>query len=206
MGTICTCRSAASSELGIAGVIRGRRKRPVDADPRRPGPADLVDRHFADSAQGSALGRRLHVCLDMVRVGLRRVRCSTRTPYILGWRAATSMTTPLVLDCLEMALWTRRREGIAGFIGLTHHTDAGSVYTSISFTDRLVDEGIDASVSDVGDAYDNALAESQIGLYKSGLIHHEGPWRDVDQVEVTTGWVQWFNTEHPTARSMTSPP
>ena len=115
---------------------------------------------------------------------------------ILGWRAATSMTTPLVLDCLEMALWTRRREGVAGFTGLTHHTDAGSVYTSIAFTDRLVDEDIDPSVGSVGDAYDNALAESQIGLYKSELIHHEGPWRDVDQVEVATaGWVQWFNTQ-----------
>lgn len=71
-----------------------------------------------------------------------------------------------------------------------------SVYTSISFTDRLVDEGIDPSVGSVGDAYDNSLAESQIGLYKSELIHHEGPWRDVDQVEVATaGWVLWFNTE-----------
>jgi putative transposase len=115
---------------------------------------------------------------------------------IIGWRAATSMTTPLVLDCLDMALFTRRREGIAGFAGLTHHTDAGNVYTSIAFTDRLVDEGIDPSVGSVGDAYDNSLAESQIGLYKSELIHHEGPWRDVDQVEAATAsWVLWFNTE-----------
>ena len=106
------------------------------------------------------------------------------------------MTTPLVLDCLDMALWTRRREGVAGFAGLTHHTDAGSVYTSIAFTDRLIDEGIDASVGSVGDAYDNSLAESQIGLYKSELIHHEGPWRDVDQVEAATAsWVLWFNTQ-----------
>lgn len=81
------------------------------------------------------------------------------------------MTTPLVLDCLEMALWTRRREGSIGFAGLTHHTDAGSVDTSIAFTDRLVDERIDPSVGSVGDAYDNSLAESQIGLYKSELIH-----------------------------------
>lgn len=82
---------------------------------------------------------------------------------IIGGRAATSMTTPLVLDCLDMALWTRRREGVVGFAGLTHHTDAGSVYTSIASTDRLIDEGIDASVGSVGDAYDNSLAESQIG-------------------------------------------
>jgi len=71
-----------------------------------------------------------------------------------------------------------------------------SVYTSIAFTDRLIDEGIDASVGSVGDAYDNSLAESQIGLYKSELIHHEGPWGDVDQVEAATAsWVLWFNTE-----------
>jgi len=115
---------------------------------------------------------------------------------ILGWRAATRMTTPLVLDCLEMAFWTRRREGVADFAGLTHHTDAGSVYTSIAFTDRLIEEGIDPSVGSVGDAYDNSLAESQIGLYKTELIHHEGPWRNVDQVEAATAdWVQWFNTE-----------
>ena len=73
-----------------------------------------------------------------------------------------------------------------------------TVYTSIAFTDRLVDEGIDPSVGSVGDAYDNDLAESQIGLYKSELIHHGGPWRNVDQVEVevaSASWVQWFNTE-----------
>jgi hypothetical protein len=71
-----------------------------------------------------------------------------------------------------------------------------SVYTSIAFTDRLIDEGIDPSVGSVGDAYDNSMAESQIGLYKSELIHHEGPWRNVDQVEAATAdWVHWFNTE-----------
>ena len=73
---------------------------------------------------------------------------------ILGWRATTHMTIPLVLDCLGMALFTRRREGANDFVGLTHHTDEGSVYTSIAFTDRLVDEGIDPSVGSVGDAYD----------------------------------------------------
>ncbi len=183
-------------ELGIAGVIRGRRKRPVDADPRETRPADLVDRHFARFRTNQlwvADFTYVWTWSGWVYVAFVFDAHSRR---ILGWRAATSMTTPLVLDCLEMALWTRRREGIAGFAGLTHHTDAGSVYTSISFTDRLVDEGIDASVGSVGDAYDNALAESQIGLYKSELIHHEGPWRDVDQVEVATAsWVQWFNTE-----------
>lgn len=95
-----------------------------------------------------------------------------------------------------MALWTRRRGSVTGFAGLTHHIDAGSVYTSIAFTDRLDDEGIDPFVLSFGDAYDNALAEPQIGLYKSELILHEGPWRDVDRVEAATAsWVLWFNTE-----------
>ena len=82
------------------------------------------------------------------------------------------------------------------------------VYTSIAFTDRLVDEGIDPSVGSVGDAYDNSLAESQIGLYKSELIHHDGPWRDVDRVEVATAsWALWFNTErtHSSIDDLTPP-
>jgi transposase InsO family protein len=102
---------------------------------------------------------------------------------ILGWRAATSMRTDLVLDCLEMAMWTRRTEGVVDLSGLVHHTDAGSQYTSIAFTDRLLECGIDASVGSVGDAYDNALAESQIGLYKTELINPGGPWTGRDQVE-----------------------
>lgn len=85
---------------------------------------------------------------------------------------------------------------MAGFDGLTHHTDAGSVYTSIAFTERLADEDIDASVGSVGDAYDGALAESRIGLYKSELIHHEGAWRDFAHVEAATAeWVSWFNSD-----------
>lgn len=183
-------------ELGIAGVLRGKRKRPVDTDPRETRPADLVDRHFARFRTNQlwvADFTYVWTWSGWVYVAFVFDAHSRR---IIGWRAATSMTTPLVLDCLDMALFTRRREGITGFEGLTHHTDAGSVYTSIAFTDRLVDEGIDPSVGSVGDADDNSLAESQIGLYKSELIHHEGPWRDVDQVEAATAsWVLWFTTE-----------
>ncbi|TXK52137.1 IS3 family transposase, partial [Salinibacterium sp. dk5596] len=183
-------------ELGIAGVVRGKRRRLVDIDPRETRPADLVDRHFARLRVNQlwvADFTYVWTWSGWVYVAFVFDAHSRR---ILGWRAATSMTTPLVLDCLEMALFTRRREGADDFTALTHHTDAGSVYTSIAFTDRLVEEGIDPSVGSVGDAYDNALAESQIGLYKTELIHHEGPWRDVDQVEAATaGWVHWFNTE-----------
>ncbi|WP_395246086.1 IS3 family transposase [Agromyces sp. MMS24-K17] len=183
-------------DLGIGGVVRGKRKHPADVDPRETRPSDLIDRHFrrfrtnqlwvADFTYVWTWSGWVYVAFVF----------DAHSRRIIGWRAATSMTTPLVLDCLEMAFFTRRREGVTGFAGLTHHTDAGSVYTSIAFTDRLVEEGIDPSVGSVGDAYDNSLAESQIGLYKSELIHHEGPWRDVEQVEAATAaWVTWFNHE-----------
>jgi putative transposase len=104
------------------------------------------------------------------------------------------MTTPLVLDALEQAVWTRRRHGVADLSGLVHHNDAGSQYTSIAFTERLAQAGIDPSVGSVGDAYDNALAESVIGLFKTELIKPGGPWRTVDQVEIATlEYIDWFN-------------
>jgi putative transposase len=113
---------------------------------------------------------------------------------IIGWRAATSMKTALVLDALEMALWTRGRHGHADLTGLVHHHDAGSQYTSIAFTERLAAAGVDASVGSVGDAFDNALAESTIGLFKTELIKPRGPWRTCDQVEIATlEYVDWYN-------------
>ena len=117
---------------------------------------------------------------------------------IVGWRAATQMTTELVLDCLEHAIWARSQDGISDLTGLVHHTDAGSQYTSFAFTSRLIEAGVDPSVGSVGDAYDNALAESQIGLYKTELIRPYGPWRDVEHVELETlHWVHWFNHDRP---------
>jgi putative transposase len=117
---------------------------------------------------------------------------------IIGWRAARRMTTDLVLDALEHALFTRRQEGTTDLSGLVAHSDAGSQYVSIAMTQRLVDEGIDPSVGSVGDAYDNALAETTVGSFKNELICRQGPWRDVNHVEVETlQWVDWFNTERP---------
>src|SRR3954452_23268832 len=103
---------------------------------------------------------------------------------ILGWRAATSMRTSLVLDALEHGVWVRHQEGVTDLAGLICHHDAGSQYTSIAFTERLAEAGIDPSVGSVGDAYDNALAESVIGLFKTELIKPRGPWRTVEQVGV----------------------
>ena len=114
---------------------------------------------------------------------------------ITGWRAATTMTTALVLDALEHAVWARARDGVSDLAGLVHHTDAGQ-YTSIAFTERLVQAGADPSVGSVGDVYDNALAETTIRLYKTELIRAEGPWHDVSHVEAATlEWVHWYNTE-----------
>jgi putative transposase len=112
---------------------------------------------------------------------------------ILGWRAASTMKTSLVLDALEQALWTRRHDGAADLAGLVHHNDAGQ-YTSIAFTQRLAAAGVSALVGTVGDAYDNALAESVIGLFKTELIKPRGPWRTAEQVEIATlDYVDWFN-------------
>jgi putative transposase len=186
------------AQQGWAGALRGKKPRttiPAPADPR---PADLVDRDFTATAPNQlwvADFTYVATWAGMVYVAFVFDVFSRR---IVGWRAATQMTTELVLDTLEHALWSRRREGIEDLTGLVHHTDAGSQYTSFAFTQRLIDEGVDASVGSVGDAYDNALAESQIGLYKAELIRPEGPWRDVEQVELgTLDWVDWFNNERP---------
>ncbi len=185
------------SQQGISGVVRTRRApRTTIGDPAAVRPADLVDRHFAASAPNQLWVADFTYCptwTGMVYVAFVFDVFSRR---ILGWRAATSMTTPLVLDCLEQAIWTRKQEGADNLRGLVHHNDAGSQYTSIAFTGRLVDAGIDPSVGSVGDAYDNALAESQIGLFKAELFHRHGPWRDRDHLEVAVlDWVEWFNTE-----------
>ena len=112
---------------------------------------------------------------------------------IVGWRTKATMPTELPLDALEMALWTRQQADEL-VTGLVHHSDAGSQYTAIRYSDRLADAGALASIGTVGDSYDNALAESNIGLYKTECVHHEGPWRNVDDLELATlNWVWWFN-------------
>jgi putative transposase len=112
---------------------------------------------------------------------------------ILGWRTGTSMSTELVMDALEQAIWTRQRTG-ADLGSVVAHSDRGSQYVSIRHTERLAQAGIAASVGSVGDSYDNALAETINGLYKTELIRPQGPWRTADAVEYATAeWVDWFN-------------
>ena len=181
-------------ELGLHGARRGRQVRTTTPDPAASRPPDRVNRAFTPRAPN-----RLWVAdfsyvptwSGMVYVAFVIDAYARR---ILGWRAATSMRTALVLDALEQAVWTRRRHGTCELSGLIHHNDAGSQYTSIAFTERLADAGIDASVGSVGDAYDNALAESVIGLFKTELIKPRGPWRTVEEVEAATlHYVHWFN-------------
>ena len=109
--------------------------------------------------------------------------------YIVGWRVWNSLKTDLVLDALEQALFAR-----TGTKGLIHHSDRGSQYLSIRYTERLAEAGIESSVGTVGDSYDNAMAETIIGLFKTEVIWPRGPWKNIDEVEYATlQWVDWFN-------------
>ena len=108
---------------------------------------------------------------------------------IVGWRVSSSLKTDLPLDALEQALHARRN-----LDGLVHHSDRGCQYLSIRYTERLAEAGVEPSVGSAGDSYDNALAESVIGLYKTEEIRHKGPWRSIEDVELATlDWVHWFN-------------
>jgi len=119
---------------------------------------------------------------------------------IVGWKVSMSMRTSLVLDALDMASWARRNVSLGG---LVCHSDAGSQYTSIAYTDRLSELGADPSIGTVGDSYDNALAETINGLYKTELVRNPaslagngGPWKGLSDLEVATcGWVSWFNEQ-----------
>ena len=108
---------------------------------------------------------------------------------IVGWRTTSSLKTDIALDALEQALWSRPNND-----GLVHHSDHGVQYLSIRYTERLVEAGIKPSVGSIGDSYDNALAESVIGLYKTEVIRKQGPWKGLDVVEFATlDWVCWYN-------------
>ncbi len=174
-------------------MARGRRVRTTRPDTAAARPADLVKREFSAAAPN-----RLWV-LDFTYVatwsGFVYVAfvIDVFSRMIVGWRAARTMATELPLDALDMALWHRARAG-HHVHGLIHHSDAGSQYTAICYTDRLLGAGIRASVGSVGDSYDNALAESVIGLYKTELVFWEGPWRGADDLELATlTWVDWYN-------------
>ena len=187
----CTVERLMQS-AGLQGVTRGKKKTTIP-DPAQPCPDDKVNRQFkaafpnqlwvSDFTYVSTWQGMVYVAF-IIDVFARK---------IVGWRVSTSMTTSFVLDALNQAICQRCP---AESNGLIHHSDRGSQYLSIRYTERLADAGIDTSVGSVGDSYDNALAESTIGLFKTEVINFLGPWKSMSQVEwETLQWVSWYNTE-----------
>ena len=181
-------------DLGIQGVHRGKRVRTTVRNDGDELPGDKVNRDFSPTAPN-----RLWVA-DFTYVstwsGWAYVAfvVDAYARRILGWSVSGSMTTDFVLDALEQAIWTRDMEGRGDLAALVGHSDHGSQYTSLRYGQRLAEAGIAASTGTVGDSYDNALAETINGLYKTELIKPRKPWKTIDQVELATAeWVAWFN-------------
>jgi len=180
-------------QMGLVGVRRDRAwVATTQADASVSRPADLVDRDFTVAAPNQLWVSDLSYVATWRGFVYVAFVIDAFSRMIVGWRATTHLRTDLALDALEQALYDRGRDGVDG---LVHHSDRGVQYLSIRYTDRLAEAGIEPSVGSVGDPYDNSLAESIIGLYKTEVIRHQGPWRNLDQVEFATlEWVHWFNT------------
>ena len=179
--------------MEIQGVVRGGKVITTDPDATQPCPDDKVNREFvapmpnrlwvSDFTYVSSWQGMVYVAF-VIDVFARK---------IVGWRVSTSMTTSFVLDALNQAICQRCPSEADNLI---HHSDRGSQYLAIKYTERLAESGIDPSVGSVGDSYDNALAESTIGLFKTEVINFLGTWKTVGQVEwETLKWVNWYNTE-----------
>jgi len=179
--------------MEIQGVVRGSKVITTNPDATQPCPDDKVNREFvapmpnrlwvSDFTYVSSWQGMVYVAF-VIDVFARK---------IVGWRVSTSMTTSFVLDALNQAICQRCPSEADNLI---HHSDRGSQYLAIKYTERLVEAGIDPSVGSVGDSYDNALAESTIGLFKTEVINFLGPWKTVGKVEwETLKWVNWYNTE-----------
>jgi putative transposase len=177
-------------ELGLEGVRRGKGRRTTTPEETTGRPADLVDRHFAAQRPNQLWVADLTYVATWSGFVYVAFVIDAFSRFIVGWQASRSLRTDLALDALEMAIWRRR----GGLDGLVHHSDRGSQYLSIRYTERLAEAGAVTSVGSRGDSYDNALAETIIGLYKTELIRRRGPWRGIDDVEYATlEWVDWFN-------------
>jgi putative transposase len=178
-------------DMGLQGVIRGKPVRTTLSDKAAPCPLDHVNRQFkapcpnvlwvSDFTYVASWAGFVYVAF-IIDAYARR---------IVGWRASRTAHASFVLDALEQALHDRRPVHRGR---LVHHSDRGSQYVSIKYTDRLAEAGVEPSVGSVGDSYDNALAETINGLYKAEVIHRRGPWRSFEAVEFATlEWVDWFN-------------
>jgi putative transposase len=180
---------------GLRGAVRGKKRRTTISDGAQADRApDLVDRDFSAPAPNRLWVADFTYVATWSGVVYVAFAIDAFSRRIVGWKANTTMQTSLVLDTLEMALWARDHHGQPVAKGLVVHSDAGSQFTSFAFTQRLVDAGADPSIGSVGDGYDNALAESTIGLYKTELINRKGPWKTIDQIELATlEWIDWYN-------------
>ena len=179
-------------EMGLAGAVRGRAwVTTTQSETDAPRPTDLVARDFTATRPNQlwvsdftyvATWRGFVYVAFVIDVFARR---------IVGWRASNSLRTDLALDALDQAIYDRCDADTGD---LVHHSDRGTQYLSIRYTERLADAGIELSVGSRGDAYDNALAETVIGLFKTEVIRRRGPWRSLEAVEFATlEWVDWFN-------------
>ena len=178
--------------LGLRGAVRGKTYvRTTTYDEFASRPADLVDRQFR-----ATMPNRLWVAdLTYVKTHSGWVYVAfiidVFSRFVVGWQASRSLHTEIALDALEMAIWKRRGEHLDG---LVHHSDRGVQYLAIRYTERLAEAGVIPSVGSRGHSYDNALAESFKGLYKTELIRKRGPWRGLEDVEFATlEYVDWFN-------------
>ena len=183
---------------GLQGARRGRAFVTTKSDGSSPRPPDLVDRDFSAPAPNRLWLVDFTYVPTWAGMAFTAFVSDAFSRRIVGWRTFDRMPTELPLDALEMALWTRQGEGRTDpdgkLQGLVHHSDAGSQYLAFRYTSRLEDAGALASIGSVGDSYDNAQAESLIGLYKLECVRPDGPWRTVEDLEIATlSWVHWFN-------------
>ncbi len=189
----CTVERLMGQER-LVGCRRGAAPRTTHADPAAVRPPDLVDRRFLADAPNQLWVVDFTYVATWQSMAYTAFVIDVFSRRIVGWRTASTMPTELPLDALEMALFTRTSGG-QDVAGVIHHSDAGSQYTAIRYTERLLDAGALPSIGSVGDSYDNALAESTIGLYKAECVRHDGPWRTVDALELgTLSWIDWYNT------------
>jgi transposase InsO family protein len=177
-------------QMGLRGAVRGRRyKKTTIADESANRPMDLVGRDFTAQRPNQLWVADLTYVATWAGFVYVAFITDVFSRKIVGWRVSNSLRSDLALDALEQALHAR-----PDLDGLVHHSDRGVQYLSIHYTERLAEVGIEPSVGSVGDSYDNALAETINGLFKTEIIHPNGPWRNLEEVEFATlEWVDWFN-------------
>ena len=178
---------------GLRGIRRGKQFVTTRPDQQARRAPDLVERRFAASRPNELWVVDFTYVPTWSAMAFTAFVTDVFSRRIVGWRTTNTMPTELPLDALEMALWVRERAGEA-VDGLIHHSDAGAQYTAIRYAERLADAGALASIGSVGDSYDNAMAESVVGLYKNECVKIDGPFKTVDELELATlSWIHWFN-------------